>query len=386
MVLPASAYTSQEQFNLEVERLFKPGWHCIGTVQDLPRIGGYFTFNLFGTPLIVWRTDENIRSFLNVCPHRFSILTKEKCGNADSFLKCPNHGWKFDKTGRVCHIPDAKSFIPMKNNFSLKKYQNQLCGSLIFITLSKDPIPLREFLGPGFELAQKLFSDPYNLIGTVDCHVDVNWKVKVENTVEEYHLETVHAKTFGKYTAKIPEEEICWNTLEENWTCFATTQQISGKLFRSAMALARRIMGIEREKKYEHFIFYPNITFGTLQTFPWVEMIFPVSPRKTQVLVKLFQRSPTRRNPISLMVSSILSFFHKKSAKLISAEDNAILPGIQQGIETAEHPSKGIISRREERVAHFQKYIQAHTASDWRLIKNGDGYEKAAAHIDNGRD
>ena len=69
-LLAPGDYTSPEQHRRELETLFLPGWHLVGTASDLPREGDFLTTELFGHPLLVWRKDGEFHTFLNVCPHR----------------------------------------------------------------------------------------------------------------------------------------------------------------------------------------------------------------------------------------------------------------------------------------------------------------------------
>ncbi len=130
-------YTSAEQFDREIETLFLPGWHFIATAADLPKDGDFRTFELLGYPLIVWRTGGEYHTFLNVCPHRFSRISKESCGHADETLQCQYHGWEFDSSGNTRKIPDAVSFKPLtKGSLSLTKIRTETCGQLIFVNLT----------------------------------------------------------------------------------------------------------------------------------------------------------------------------------------------------------------------------------------------------------
>jgi hypothetical protein len=41
----------------------------------------------------------------------------------------------------------------------------------------------------------------------------------------------------------------------------------------------------------------------------------------------------------------------------VVGEDMAYLPHVQAGIESPVHPGPGLISRREERITHFQRWL-----------------------------
>jgi hypothetical protein len=45
--------------------------------------------------------------------------------------------------------------------------------------------------------------------------------------------------------------------------------------------------------------------------------------------------------------------------KRVVDEDLAIVPLVQAGLESPTHPGTGLISRREERITHFQRWLLA---------------------------
>jgi choline monooxygenase len=144
-VLTPEEYTSEDHLDKEMGALFHDSWQFVGALTDIPNDGDYFTFELFGKPIIVWNQGGEIYTFLNVCPHRFSMLTHHKCGHSKERLTCQYHGWQFDETGNTRKIPDARSFKPMKQGeLGLVKYHAETAGRLIFVNLSENPPPLRE--------------------------------------------------------------------------------------------------------------------------------------------------------------------------------------------------------------------------------------------------
>ena len=44
--LPREAYTSQAFFDLEVEKIFRKDWLCLGHVAQIPNVGDYFTVDV----------------------------------------------------------------------------------------------------------------------------------------------------------------------------------------------------------------------------------------------------------------------------------------------------------------------------------------------------
>jgi phenylpropionate dioxygenase-like ring-hydroxylating dioxygenase large terminal subunit len=73
--LPPAAYTSEEFYRREVDRIFLREWNFMGRSDLVPNAGDYFAVELVGVPIIVVRgADGQVRAFANHCRHRGSSL------------------------------------------------------------------------------------------------------------------------------------------------------------------------------------------------------------------------------------------------------------------------------------------------------------------------
>jgi phenylpropionate dioxygenase-like ring-hydroxylating dioxygenase large terminal subunit len=158
-LLAPEAYRSVEQHDREFERLFARGWHMVCTTADLPRDGDYVTLRLGAIPLLVRRCGGDVRTFLNVCAHRYCELTSSPRGHDPAFA-CQYHGWEYDESGNTRRIPDAPSFKPLqKGMLCLTSYRTALCGQLVFVSLDPEGPDLAAFLGESHAVYARLFSD-----------------------------------------------------------------------------------------------------------------------------------------------------------------------------------------------------------------------------------
>ncbi|MGH7202631.1 MAG: aromatic ring-hydroxylating oxygenase subunit alpha [Planctomycetaceae bacterium] len=354
-VLEADHYTGRGWLDGELDHLFRPSWQFVGTLADLPRDGDFFTFELFDQPLIVWRTGGEVRAFLNVCPHRFSMLTHQPCGHAGDRFTCQYHGWQFDCEGDTRKIPDAKSFRPMqRGELALRRFRTATCGQLIFVNLNEDGPTLEEFLGPGYEAGQELFSDDRHLILSLDYEVAANWKIKIENSLESYHVDLIHPATFRK----TPDESICEHVLEPRWTTFETNQPAVTRTDRFLDWLIHRVAEVESDGKYRHCHIYPNMMYGKMSLFTFAETVFPIEPGRTRILAKFFAFAGARRTLGTRLLRRGLAAWGRKFWPTVAAEDTGVMPDIQKGMQSGRLPSQGLISIREERLWHFQEFVR----------------------------
>lgn len=357
-VLTPEEYTSDDHLDKEMGALFHDSWQFVGTLTDIPNDGDYFTFELFGKPLIIWNKDGEIHAFLNVCPHRFAMLTHNKCGHSKERLCCQYHGWEFDDTGNTRKIPDARSFKPMKQGeLGLVKYHTELAGRLIFVNLSENPPPLQEQLGPGYEEAQELFGMDRRLFLSLDYEVECNWKIKIENSLESYHVDYIHPATFRA----TPEAEICFHELEEGWTTYTTTQKAVRKIDDFLNHLVHRLARKDFDDEYKHSHYYPSMMYGKMGLFTFAETVFPVTPHRTRIIAKFFIYSGEPGRLGSYLLYRGLRNWGKKFWSIVAEEDTSVMPDIQKGMISGQQPSRGLISIREERLFHFQEYIRDNT-------------------------
>jgi phenylpropionate dioxygenase-like ring-hydroxylating dioxygenase large terminal subunit len=275
-------------------------------------------------------------------------------------LKCQYHGWQYDDTGNVCRIPDARSFRPLEpGTLGLTKYRAELCGDLIFVCLSDDAPSLRDFLGSAFETYEQWFTPEMH---TIICTrtIDANWKVLVENALESYHTTEVHPSTFGRS----PDEQDCLHELHPDRTSLTVSYE-QERSFRNRLdRFAHWMVGRRPSYRYQHILHYPHLMFARLSLYQWIECILPVSPTRSISLVRLRCHIGRRGSVRRLWNRYLIPRWANKFLMRVGAEDFAVLPYVQSGLQAADRPLGGLISTREERVFHFQRYIQASTPSE----------------------
>jgi phenylpropionate dioxygenase-like ring-hydroxylating dioxygenase large terminal subunit len=99
--LPARWYGDPEHHRAEVDAVFRHGWSCVGTTDDLSTPGSYTTALVGGDlPVVITRDAKGVlHGFLNVCRHRAAPVA-EGSGQA-RVLQCPYHWWIYQLDGRL---------------------------------------------------------------------------------------------------------------------------------------------------------------------------------------------------------------------------------------------------------------------------------------------
>src|SRR5690606_24079783 len=176
--------------------------------------------------------------------------------------------------------------------------------------------------------------------------IDANWKVLVENALESYHTTEVHPKTFGPS----PREEDCRHEIAENWTSLVVSYE-GEKSFRQALdRFGHWMVGAKPHFQYEHRIHYPHLMFSRLSIYRWIECILPLSPSQSMSVTRVVCHAG--RGPLRPWNAFWARRWAGSFLMRVGSEDAAVLPQVQEGLESIEAPPGGLISTREERIFH----------------------------------
>ena len=349
-ILSRESYTSDFQHSREIDRLFEPSWHFIATAGDVRRDGDFVTTTLFDHPLIIWNSGGKIQTFLNTCPQGCRLTSRGK-GNTKHFA-CRQHGLEF---GAVQNGNARASTAPKVPR--LTRVRTEFCGPLIFVNFAEHAPDLETFIGPMWETMQSVFPNDIRDVLLLDYEIEANWKIKVENTLESYHVEMVHPKTFSH----MPDAEVCREELGFNYSSFHAVEEAPTKINRVLDRCVHKIAGAELDLIYSHYIVYPHVMFAKMRLLSWIETVYPISASRHRVVLRSFYR-PTNAGAFrSGLGYQLLRTWGRIFGRTVSGEDAAIIPGVQKGLASPTAPSGGLLSIREERLFHFQEYIQRQT-------------------------
>lgn len=198
--IPSALYTSAEIAELEIERIFRREWVCIGREEEVAESGDYFVTDVGGQPLIIARDETNtVRAISNICSHRGSPLAEGR-GNARVF-SCPYHAWTYKLDGKLRgapHMDDSPAFD--RERVCLPEFCLEAWQGFLYVNLDPDAQPL----APRLEALAPLFSRyrvaEMKLAFREDNIYACNWKVLCENFCESYHVFRVHPKTLEPHT------------------------------------------------------------------------------------------------------------------------------------------------------------------------------------------
>jgi phenylpropionate dioxygenase-like ring-hydroxylating dioxygenase large terminal subunit len=283
--MPAWCYTSEAFYHREVERIFHKVWNFIGTVDQIPNPGDYFTLTFTGVPVIVMRVAKTIiRAFANSCRHRGSALLEDR-GNCQ-LIVCPYHSWSYNIDGTLHGAPEMQKTHDFDTaHYSLLPIRIESWSGFLFINFDQNAAPLAEYLG---DLPERVA--PYRLENMAcarrkEYTMECNWKLFVENAKESYHIATVHRRTINKYASA--RTSGYWVESAQGQYC-TTFAQHDG-----SMALLKGDVGFPMIESLEGLpeaggtrapLLYPSTYLACTIDCAWYLELHPLGPSRTRLI------------------------------------------------------------------------------------------------------
>lgn len=209
-------YRDRQVFEDELERIFHRVWVYVAHRSEIPEPGDYVTRYIGREAVIVTHGEDGQVSLLrNRCAHRGNTVCDYESGNALVF-RCPYHGWTFTNQGECLGVPYNKAYGEEfdRADWSLSKVPRvDEYRGFIFASLAETGPTLEEHLGNARSRIDQ-FCD-LSPTGEVDLRAGVkkdrfaaNWKMWLENTVDNYHANFVHQ------SAAIVQGREGWNVMK----------------------------------------------------------------------------------------------------------------------------------------------------------------------------
>jgi phenylpropionate dioxygenase-like ring-hydroxylating dioxygenase large terminal subunit len=199
------AFLSAEYAALEKERLWPRVWQMAGRVEDIPRVGDFFTYDICDDSILIVRVAEGegadcLRAYYNVCAHRGRQLVDVPAdqngvrGNARNFI-CAFHGWTYNLEGRNTYILDQDDWHGALDSTctSLTPVRLDLWQGFIYLDQREEPAEsLAEFLGDAGRILAHFEFGKMRYKWRQWCVYPANWKTSIEAFMEPYHTTATH--------------------------------------------------------------------------------------------------------------------------------------------------------------------------------------------------
>jgi choline monooxygenase len=346
--LPAWCYTTRQFYDREVERIFRTAWNFLGREDEIANPGDYMTFELCGEPILVVRDKAGmLRAFATTCRHRGTKLL-DGSGNCRA-ISCPYHGWVYALSGKLVGAAGMEETLEFdKKEYGLVPLRLESWAGFLFVSLDRHAAPLAEYIG---DLPGRLAShDAAELVCVRRRAYDVacNWKIYIENAMEDYHTPTVHRLSIGKQVTSPERGQGEWQGL--HMPAQSTIALLPEDLV-SALPPIPTLDTKATQGTYFMMIYPCTFLAATQDCFWWLQE-FPQGPDRTKVVIgSCFPRATVARPDFAEKVEK----YYRRWDRSIP-EDNAISERQQAGLHSS-FSVPGRLSFREPIVRDIANWV-----------------------------
>lgn len=200
--VPASHYVSHEQYELEVDAMFRKRPLLVALTPHIPNEGDYLTHEVLDTSLLLVRDRDGIaKCYINACRHRGARLADGR-GTKASF-SCPFHAWNWGLDGKIIARPNSHDGFSAAD----ARYDQLIeipcfeTSGLIFVLLEGDNIEekVHDLIGEAlpdiasFEIANTEYIDSRS------TELSCNYKFFLDGFAETYHIAPLHKNTISPF-------------------------------------------------------------------------------------------------------------------------------------------------------------------------------------------
>ena len=354
MEVASTEYTDADQWQRELDILFKSLPILVGVTQEIPNPGDFRTLEILGIPLLITRQkDGSAKVLMNVCTHRGMTLTSEPCGNQKLF-SCPYHGWTFKADGSLRAIADAPKFGEVSEGArDLVQFPCHEEGGLIFAVLNADSdVDIRAYLGAMMDDVAKKGMDQWTYVGHRIIH-GPNWKVAYDGYLEGYHFKAAHPETI--------EPRTFTNVMEYD---AHGPHQLVGFAAKNVLDLE----GVDRDELWQHeaqgfdFIrlFFPNVSIFIAPEITQVAQMIPgPGPMENTTILHFLHPTPPENEEDVAARIEMANWLRN----VVQEEDYDVGLKLQQGLETGLMKSV-LFGRNERGNQYFHRWVKWYSEGD----------------------
>ena len=352
MVLPVSAYTDEQRYEQERQRIFGSLPLGLALSIELPEPGCYKAMQVLETPLLLVRgEDGEVRCFLNICRHRGALLCAE--GHAQRHtIACPYHAWTYNLQGDLVGRYAAETFGDIDvQQYSLAQLPCAERSGIIWVRLDGCAFDIDQWLGDFAAELESLQLDTWHLYAQRQLP-GPGWKVTMDGYLEAYHHNMLHGKTVGQMTVG--------NLMVLD--TYGPHQRLTfGRKTLGELAHQPRAdWEPEVHVRLIHSCF-PNLSIsGILGDFCLVSQIFPGPTAQSTVTT---QSVLSARKPVSPEEIAAAEQFSELVLQAVRDEDYPVGYGIQKGLASSAN-SHFTFGRNEAAVQNYHRWVGRFMSND----------------------
>ena len=369
--LPAPCFTDAGFFAREQERVLLPSWQLVCHVADLPAPGTAIRFDFLGRSALLLRgPDGTIRGFRNGCRHRGSRLIDGDAATGLAFcidgrIRCPSHGWEYDGTGALAHVPRESQYAGLdRAALGLEPVAVETALGFVFAAFERPVAPLAARVE---ECRSEL--EPYRLDAMrrlMEPRAErrrANWKLICQQALESHRASVAQpAPRFA---------EPCIHSFHRRSEVLRIAGEIAS---RDAAAWSLRAydrwlpeqlhLPPPRRRLWCRYLLWPNLVLDAYPDQLAVLQILPLAPGETLV------RETTYALPGAARDARLARYLNRRVRRRFAAADRRTAERMQAGIETGDY--------RPGPLAADDPGVRWHVGRLRSLMPGGDSSSEAA--------
>lgn len=281
-------------------------WYGIADAKEVTRKKPLSVVRM-GKSLVLWRSGEGIVHCLSdQCCHRGAALSAGQVKK--DLIQCPFHGFEYDHSGKVRHIPAIGYNHPVSEQYHVHAYQVVEKYGFIWLWYGENhdhlpEIPFFEYLREGFTYGG--FSEIW----------PVHYTRAIENQLDVIHLPFVHTNSIGRGNKTLVNGPVVkW---EENRMTFYVCNEVD-----TGNKTPLQPSQIENYQDLFSLQFQmPNLWQNRIsQRLRIVAVFAPVDDQHTKIYIRFYQNF--MRLPV---FSHLVNFFSNGSNRYILHQDRRVV-------------------------------------------------------------
>ena len=355
MEVEAASYLDADQFEAEIERVFKRVPLLLAFTAELPNPGDYKAMDAVGLPVLISRDKKGtVRAFLNVCSHRAAPVADKGTGNTPLFV-CKYHGWTYGLDGSLRGVSEASTFGEVdKSCRGLRELPCEERAGMIFVVLDpQGSMDLDAYFDGYLGDFEDLDFANWTYLGNREIH-GANWKVAFDGYLEGYHFSSLHPETIHPRT---PSNRMHFEAFGPNIRIGFPQHSIAEKL----KEIPREEWGKNENAGFDFVrILFPNVSAFIAPEITQIAQLFPgPTPGENRTVLNYLRREPIKDDEDRANVEAAMNFFRDVTYE----EDYVIGMEIQKGLESGAH-EKQLFGRNERGNQYFHEWVQWYVAGD----------------------
>ncbi len=167
--------------------LLRRYWHPVAAAGELSAEKPIKAVKILNEELVVYRDRAGSYGLVGEhCPHRMASLAYGRVD--EEGIRCPYHGWKFDRAGKCLDQPAEPPESTFKDRIKHVAYPVEYLGGLLYAYLGPPPAPLL----PRWDVLVWQHGKRWIVKESI---IECNWLQPMENSVDPSHLYWLHGET-----------------------------------------------------------------------------------------------------------------------------------------------------------------------------------------------